>query len=303
MSAPVAAGAASGLVLILITTAAEAGLYWFQGVRSDVISLCFVGDAVTSRPDRVDEVRRYLREFEFRINIRFDYQGSCAASVVQSNGTDFFDGDIRVVLPNTTETKISAWPGPEGTGPVPGIGCPMFLDANGNYDGGNNGWGSWSNAPDDLEGFRACLYTLKLGDDPWNAPPYLNHTLHEFGHALGLRHEHERYDVSEACKNSGEGYGGNARDGFLTPFDISSVMNYGPSRSPTCGIIGNYAYTGLSDFDRLSLRIFYPEENRLAEIRGYYSDSSRTARGSGIGMGGARSKFGLCRQRLSMVGK
>lgn len=134
--------------------------------------------------------------------------------------------------------------------------------------GDNSGWGSWSHAPDDLEANRACLYNLKLGDDSWNDTPYLNHTLHEFGHALGLAHEHVRDDVPEACKQSGESYGGNIRDGFLTPFDKSSVMNYGPSQSPACGIIGNYAHTGLSELDRVALRILYPEDNHLAEYVG-----------------------------------
>jgi hypothetical protein len=184
--------------------------------------------------------------------------------VVQSNGNDFFDGDIRVVLRNTTGTKVSTWPGEEGTGPVPGKSCPSFLDANGKYNSGNDGWGSWSNAPDDLEKNRACLYNLKLGDDPWNATPYLNHTLHEFGHALGLAHEHERDDVDKtSCTEPG--YGGGATDGHMTPYDRHSVMHY---KFATCGINGNYDYTGLSDLDRVALRILYPEDNRLAEYVG-----------------------------------
>jgi hypothetical protein len=265
-----ATGVVLGLFLMLAAPAAEAGLYWFHNVRGKTVSLCFVGDAVTKRPDRVDEIRRHLREFENSINVRFDYLGPCPDSVVQPDGSDFFDGDVRVALRYTTGTKVSTWPGEEGTGPVPGRGCHAFLDTYGNYKSGNDpndGWGSWANAPDDLAKNRACLYNLKLGDDPQPTtptnPPYLNHTLHEFGHALGLRHEHERDDVDKTC--TAPGYGGDANDGHMTPYDRRSVMNY---QFATCGINGNYDYTGLSDLDRVALRILYPEDNRLAEYVG-----------------------------------
>ncbi len=250
---------------------ADAALYWFHGVRDDVVTVCFVGDAVTSRPDRVDEVLRTLREFEYSANVRFDYLGSCPASQVQPNGDDYFAGDIRVALPNTAGTKVPTWTGPGGTGPVPGKGCPMFVGVDGKYCGSNcsknahnDGWTSWSNAPDDLAANRACLYNLKLGDDPWNAAPYVNHTLHEFGHALGLAHEHTRDDV-EAATCSERGYGGDAAEGHLTPYDRRSVMHY---LFPTCAISGNYDYTGLSEYDRLGLHILYPEADRHAEYVG-----------------------------------
>jgi hypothetical protein len=161
--------------------------------------------------------------------------------------------------------------GNEGTGPVPGKGCAVFRSDDGKYcdstcnrDSNNDRWISWSDAPDDLAANRACLYNLKLGDDPWNATPYLNHALHEFGHALGLAHEHVRDDVDKsACDNAN--YGGAEADGHLTPYDRRSVMHY---RFPACGSNGNYDHTGLSDYDRLALRILYPEANRHAEYVG-----------------------------------
>jgi hypothetical protein len=260
------------LAALLATSAgaADAALYWFHGARGDTVSVCFVGDAVTSRPARVAEVLRYLRSSN-SVNVRFDYLGPCPPPQAQPNGDDFFPGDIRVVLPHTTGTKLSTWSGPEGTGPVPGKGCAVFLRDDGKYcdsscnkDSNNDRWGSWSTGPDDLDTDRACLYNLKLGDDPWNATPYLNHTLHEFGHALGLAHEHVREDVDwAAC--SAESYGGTATDGHLTPYDRRSVMHY---RFAPCGSNGNYDYTGLSRYDRLGLRILYPEANRHAEYVG-----------------------------------
>ena len=69
--------------------AANAGVYWFHGVRDNTVTVCFVGDAVTSRPDRVSQVLGYLREFEYSVNVRFDYLGRCPASVMTPNGRRF----------------------------------------------------------------------------------------------------------------------------------------------------------------------------------------------------------------------
>lgn len=253
---------AIGLFIIFSTSnapPADAALYWFHGVRSNPISVCFVGDAVTSRPDRVQQILTYIKEFEYAANVQFDYWGTCPAPTTQPGGDDYHDGDIRVVI-----SSISV----SGTGPVPGNGCPMFNQQGpGGYNGDNDGWGSWSNAPDDLATNRPCLYNLKLGDDPWNDTPYLNHTLHEFGHALGLSHEHQRldspcYDPNNDTRVAGSGY--------MTPYDYDSVMNYKFSTSAghTCDINGNYDNTGLSTWDKLGLHILYPEENLVAEFVG-----------------------------------
>lgn len=244
-------------VLLLLPHAAtptHASLYWNAGLRSNPISVCFVGNALAARPDRVQQILTYIKRFEYAANIKFNPSGTCPPPTKQPNGNDYYDGDIRVVIPGINVS---------GTGPVPGVGCLMFLDQNGNYNGQNDGWGSWSNAPNDLPINRPCLYNLKLGDDPWNATPYLNHTLHEFGHALGLAHEHQRTDVNAGCTEPG--YGGNASSGFLTPYDRRSVMHY---KFESCGINGNYDNTGLSDWDRLGLHILYPENNRAAEYIG-----------------------------------
>jgi hypothetical protein len=216
--------------------------------------VCFVGQANALRPNRTSQILIYIREFEFAANIKFLSLGDCPASVATTGGIDHFDGDIRVVLPNT------AIP---GTGPIPGNGCTSFI-VGGSYNGGNDGWGSWSGGPNDVEGNRSCLYNLKLGDDPWNTDPYLNHTLHEFGHALGLAHEHERSDVDHSICSQAN-FGGGATSGFLTDYDRLSVMHYA---FPTCGIEGNYGRSGLSALDRLGLHILYPEDLQAAEFVG-----------------------------------
>jgi hypothetical protein len=65
----------------LLTTAAplQAALYWFQGVRAKNISVCFVGDAVTSRPARLRQVLDYIQHFQYAANILFNYAGTCPA--------------------------------------------------------------------------------------------------------------------------------------------------------------------------------------------------------------------------------
>lgn len=232
---------------------AAASVFWNHSVRSSVVSVCFAGDATTQRPDRVAEVLSDIQNFTYYANVDFNYLGACPAPTTQANGDDYYGGDIRVALRYTNVDAL---------GPVPGDGCPMFLDENGFYNGKNDDWGSWSNPPDELAQNRACQYNLKLGDDPWDSDPYLNHTLHEFGHALGLAHEHERADVNLDCTE--DGYGAN-RTTYLTSYDSNSVMHY---KFSSCGIAGNYDTDGFSGRDQLALHILYPESNRVVEYEG-----------------------------------
>lgn len=271
---------APGTVCITGVSPAHASLYWESGLRGSSVSVCFVGNAVSKRPDRVREVVSDIGQYEYAGNVRWTTVGgksldveatghiadlACPAPTKLSNGHDSFAGDVRVVL---ASTNVS------GTGPPAGKGCTMFRKSNGKYDGTNNGWGSFSNSPNDLPTYRSCIYNLKLGDDPWpkngvatGNPPsthsYVNHTLHEFGHALGLAHEHTRNDVDPHC--TAKGYGGNAVTGHLTVYDRDSVMSY---QFLSCGINGNYANTGLSPLDQLGIHILYPEVQRVADIAG-----------------------------------
>lgn len=129
--------------------------------------------------------------------------------------------------------------------------------------GVNTGEGSYSGGPWNViePNRRACRYNMRLFESSpdGGGPAYLNHTLHEFGHALGLSHEHGRTDAT--CPAAV----GTTAAGFITPYDRDSVMHY---RYKTCDINGNFDYTGLSALDRLALHIIYPQNNRRAEIVG-----------------------------------
>ena len=263
---------------------ANAALYWFHGVRNKEISLCFSGDAVSVRPDRVQEIVGHLQRFEEAANIRFmtlagtsaqeaiDTGGNlqdlaCPSIVPVLDGKNYYEGDIRVAIFNT---NVPVTPAEDL---VPGLGCTQ-----------TRGSSSWSNPPDELDIKRCCQYNLKLGDDDLDmtqsmydpkvhtGTPWLNHTLHEFGHALGLSHEHARSDENAKCVPSGNGEFHIATSGYITPYDKNSIMHYRfwPEEYPQCTdhIGTNYSNEGLTAYDKLALRIMYPEDQRVAEFNG-----------------------------------
>ena len=144
---------------------------------------------------------------------------------------------------------------------MPGTGCPQDKVAS-----------SWSNPPDELEVKRSCQYNLALGDDgDATGTPYLNHTLHEFGHALGLVHEHARTDENAQCVPATDGEYHALSSGFITPYDKDSVMHYWWPKStlPNCQQTGsNYSQAGFTGYDKLAVHIMYPEDGRAVEFLG-----------------------------------
>ncbi|MCI5160527.1 MAG: hypothetical protein D3917_00580, partial [Candidatus Electrothrix sp. AX5] len=149
----------------------------------------------------------YLQHFEEAANIHFrTLDGTTIRKAASQTGDmqklacpggdneSYYSGDIRVALWNTG-VKVSP-----ATDMVPGIGCTQEIKDS-----------SWSHSPAALESYRSCQYNLKLGDDDLDmtggrpgvhtGTAWLNHTLHEFGHALGLSHEHTRADENAHCVN------------------------------------------------------------------------------------------------------
>jgi hypothetical protein len=182
-------------VAVLACTAqpAFASLYWQRGVRGPNPTVCFAGDAALRRPDRVTQIKEYLRDFEYSANIRFTFHDTCS-NVPKDNGDDFFTEEIRVVIPGARDADgANLFDAISNVGK----GCtrPAFVST-----------GSWSETPDEYELRRGCVFNLRLGDDNYadtrlgdpsgGSTPFVNHTLHEFGHALGLSHEHERFDAA-----------------------------------------------------------------------------------------------------------
>jgi hypothetical protein len=256
---------------LVLPTPVWPSAYWFHGVRNRDISVCFAGNAVTARPDRVREIVGHLKRYEVAANIKLkalsgkalDVEAgpagnlnalACPAPTKQANGDDSYAGDVRVAL---WSTNVDTDP----PGMVPGVGCTQAKKAS-----------SWSNPPDELELKRACQYNLVLGDDSdGTGTPYLNHTLHEFGHALGLVHEHARTDENAQCVPASSDEYHTLSGGFITPYDKNSVMHYWwPATTvPNCQQTGsNYSQAGLTVYDSLAVHIMYPEDARTVEFYG-----------------------------------
>lgn len=78
--------------------------------------------------------------------------------------------------------------------------------------------------------------------------------VHEFGHAMGLLHEHERSDAP-GCGDYDRNIQNNDRNVFVGDFDANSIMNYCHNRD----------LTTLSEGDVAGLQYLYPQLVKPAE--------------------------------------
>ena len=238
------------VIALTLGSVAQAAVFRELGFQSPLISFCFVSPAIEERPERVAEIRRLLKMYENVGAIRFEDRGTCPPAITGDDGNDVYNGGrFRIMLSGTVALDANF-----NADPVPGKGCTN-----------RNVPSSWSAFPQEMDAQRSCLFNIKLGDDGDASGPYQNHPLHEFGHALGLAHEHERNDIPpNRCD-----IGGKIGKGFLTKYDPDSVMHY---QFPKCEIDGNYGRRGLSVMDQLSIHMLYPvfPEGRahFAEIAG-----------------------------------
>jgi hypothetical protein len=151
----------AGALVLLCDKESSGAIYGGKGVQPNApnISLCLVGDAETSRPDRVAEILEWIQDFEQVANIRWDYKGSCPAPVAGGlgspyaecrrsdlEGDDCFLHDVRLRIPGTSAANANV------VGKVPGRGCEQ--DA---YEDG----ASWGNFPTEPTPIRIACTTSR----------------------------------------------------------------------------------------------------------------------------------------------
>jgi len=253
----------SSLSVSLACAPACAGV--IDGTLDPVVRVCFVGNAVTAKPLDVKFVWDHLKVYENYGHIKFVLfnHGQCPAPKRSADGKfDVHEGDLRIGIAGTLDldgkTPIS------GTA-IAGKGCAEKP--------GEGSW--WSNVPGNRNKpqFRSCrLTTFVKGGLP------LNLIMHELGHAMGLIHEHERRDVPLSdpmvarCYKEVPYFGKGLSPGgeflFVTPYDRYSVMHYPAPPGSTCQLGAEKDKHGLSYFDKLTIRILYPQSSRIAQFIG-----------------------------------
>lgn len=160
------------------------------------IPVCFVDSAANYQQYRDSVQRSITTNYNKTNRIRFTGWGICGATSSTST--------IRIKMGNPIPVSGGSILGCSHIGPGPSsyATCQNLLT---NYSG---------------PGFNMYIYPADAGT-----------AVHEFGHAVGLRHEHARTDAPASCK-TGEVAGKGGTIVYLTPtYDTQSVMGYCNNKS------------------------------------------------------------------------
>jgi hypothetical protein len=243
-----------GLIPAFFLNSANAGVLNDSSPHPQEFTYCFVGDASTNQTTRTRELEDALEEISNYGNIKFIRHNQCRLS---NNGD--YTTELRIIIPSVSTPSHS---NPYSANLVPG--CNI-----------NNEGGSWAQSHTKRQERKKCLFNVKIGNDNYQSAgfgdpsggsrPFKDHALHEFGHALGLGHEHMREDTAQRIKNT-HGENANLRR-YVTSYDPKSVMHY-TYRGHINFAPGNYANKGLSSLDKVTLKVLYPESDMKADFLG-----------------------------------
>jgi hypothetical protein len=232
------------------------------GLLDDNPRACWAQNGATAHPTETQAIQNTLREWEEASGLRINWVGDCSAPVVNASGNDVYGEEIRILLDMNVYDSTWSWPA-AGTQMIPGNGCTVADDVGTLNSSGVQQVFMWSNFPSDYVPNRSCQYNMHLLPNQAR-----NNYLHEFGHMMGLQHEHRRDDADAQCTDAvtvGSGLH------ITADTDRLSVMHYViletdpvtgvTSVKPECADIpGNWGSTGLSTGDRLGAEVLYPRE-------------------------------------------
>jgi hypothetical protein len=211
-------------------------------LQSHSPTVCWVKDPDSTTSNaafdaKTAQLEATLSEWEAESGLTIDWQGRCAPpsteiDPVTGQTLDVYHEDIRILL-NELDRQSEYQ--------IPGRGCPN-----------NNANGHWSFFPNEREEYRHCRHNVSIGEGVAR-----NNVLHEFGHALGMEHEHVHPDST--CIVEDLTFGGV----LLTAYDPLSPMHY-----VKCGSPGNWGDGGLTELDRLGVEIAYPPSSTVKVSHG-----------------------------------
>ncbi|SMF53566.1 M12 family metallopeptidase [Pseudobacteriovorax antillogorgiicola] len=193
------------------------------------IPVCFINPEQASGYDTLleDLETKVRTEYEKTSQVRFVSWGECSELTAETR-----DNTVRIYLDRDDSFSI-------------GGGVSLVGATRGNQ----------------LDDCEDC--TMRIGinhyDKPWGKTATLSTAVHEFGHAAGLYHEHERADRSDVCQTGGIRHtrvkDESSSIRYIDEYDPDSIMNYCADRditslSPSDIRALDYLYGAIKTFDQ-----------------------------------------------------